>query len=41
MNDEPKNKASYEIGWGKPPRHTRFRMAIPQIPKGDPAQLET
>ena len=36
MNDEPKNKASYEIGWGKPPRHTRFRKGHSANPKGRP-----
>jgi hypothetical protein len=36
MTEEPKSKPGYEIGWGKPPQHTRFKKGRSANPKGRP-----
>lgn len=36
MTEEPKSKPSYEVGWGKPPQHTRFKKGHSANPKGRP-----
>jgi hypothetical protein len=35
MTDEP-SKPGYEVGWGKPPKHTRFKKGGSANPKGRP-----
>jgi hypothetical protein len=36
MTEEPR-KPAYEIGWGKPPKHTRFKKGRSANPKGRPS----
>jgi hypothetical protein len=38
MTEEPKSKPNYEIGWGKPPQHTRFKKGRSANPKGRPSK---
>ena len=37
MTEEPRSKPVYEIGWGKPPQHTRFKKGRSANPKGRPS----
>jgi hypothetical protein len=37
MTEEPRSKPVYEIGWGKPPQHTRFTKGRSANPKGRPS----
>jgi hypothetical protein len=42
MSDSPENNrpASYEVGYGKPPKHTQFKKGCrPPNPKGRPRKL--
>ncbi len=32
----PDNEADYEVGYGKPPRHTRFKKGRSGNPRGRP-----
>ena len=36
MKDEAKRKRRYEVGYGKPPKHTRFQKGRSGNPKGRP-----
>jgi hypothetical protein len=36
MKDETKNERQYEVGYGKPPKHSRFQKGRSGNPKGRP-----
>jgi hypothetical protein len=36
MKDETKNERRYEVGYGKPPKHSRFQKGRSGNPKGRP-----